>query len=255
MRILLDGKIKELKKTNLDTGFFYGFGLFETIYVRDMEAVFLEDHLDRLNKGLVELAINRKVEKEAVFQAIGALGLKHGGLKINVSESHVVFSTRSIGYTREDYEAGAALTVSEIMRNPTSPLVSLKSMNYADNLLGMKAAKQKGFSDAIYLNPHGRVCETSVANIFIIEGETLITPPVMDGLLPGIVRKYLLNETTCVEESISLERLLKADGVFITNSLMGIMKVRRIDDHELAASLLTDRLTANYVAYIKEVCQ
>lgn len=253
MKVLINGKIKEMKKLTLDTGYFYGYGVFETILIREGQAVFLEEHLERLAEALKTLDIKKTVTSEDVEYAIAALRVFNGALKVNVSEDNVIFTVRSLSYTSEQYRDGATLCQSYVYRNPTSPTVGIKSMNYMDNIIEMKRARESGFNDVLFLNYKGDVCETAVANIFaIIDGE-VVTPPVASGLLPGVVRRWLIETCGAREQVLTMEELKGADGVFITNSLMGIMKVAAIGDKVLSQSAMTDELTRKYVDYLKNL--
>lgn len=252
MKVLLNNKLKDLKKIDLDTGYFYGYGVFETIYIREGQGVLVEEHLKRLNEALIKLNINKSVTVEEVDYAIAVLRLYNVALKINVSEDNVLFSTRPITYKAEHYKAGAKLKLSNVFRNPTSPAVSIKSMNYLDNIYEMQAARREGYNDVLFTNYEGMVCETAVANIFWIKGDQVYTPSLECGLLDGIIRSWIVQRYDVSEVKVAIEALKEADGVFITNSLMGIMKVESIDDVTLSQSEGVKELTRAYVEYLKE---
>lgn len=252
MKVLINGRIKELKKTNLDTGYFYGYGAFETIHIRDGKAVLLDEHIKRLNAALVTLSINKEVTREDIEYAIVALRCYNVALKLNVSEGNILYSTRAITYTKEHYIEGAKLKTSKVFRNPTSMTTKLKSMNYMDNMLAMQEAKQSGCNDALFLNYKGEVCETCVANIFAVIEGVICTPPLECGLLEGVLRGWVLKRYDVKERVLLESDLLEAEGVFITNSLMGIMNVASIDDTSLNKSQLVVSMTKDYVTYLKE---
>jgi 4-amino-4-deoxychorismate lyase len=252
MKGIVNGRIKSLDKVGMDTGYFYGYGLFETLMIREGTAIFLGEHLNRLNTGLKILNINKSVAEAEVHFAIRALGCYNSALKINVSEKNTVFSMRTIPYTAEHYANGAKLCVSKVHRNPTSPSVSLKSMNYLDNILEMQKAKDKGYQDVLFLNYNKEVCETAVANIFMFDKDKLITPTLSSGMLNGIIRQWLLTRYSIEERVITLEELVHSDGVFITNSLMGIMKIVEINNQPIPDHLRTKEITLDYVKAMKE---
>jgi len=89
---------------------------------------------------------------------------------------------------------------------------------------------QRAFADTktcdqpLLWNEQGNVTEGTFANVVIREGQRMITPPVSDGLLPGVMREFLLQEQQLEEESISRERLLAADEVWMINSLRGWLR-------------------------------
>lgn len=121
-----------------------------------------------------------------------------------------------------------AIISGTVRRNERSPLSAVKSLNYGDNLLALMEAQDKGADDAILLNGAGKICCATSSTVFIVEGETIITPPLRDGVLNGITRGALVSERKVREDSIGVERLLKADAVFLTNSILGIRPVTRI---------------------------
>lgn len=110
-------------------------------------------------------------------------------------------------------------------RNEHSPLSKIKSLNYGDNLLALLEAKDLGVDDAILLNTEGHVTCATTSNIFIVEKGTWSTPPVSDGVLPGITRMKLIAEHKAREEHITVERLEAADEIYQCNSVIGIRPI------------------------------
>jgi branched-chain amino acid aminotransferase len=113
-------------------------------------------------------------------------------------------------------------------RNEYSPLAGIKSINYLDNILARQEAVTRGANEAILLNTQGRVAESCAANLFIVKNGRMVTPPLEDGALPGVMRAAVLNAYNGVQSSITAEDLKTADGIFLTNSL-GIRTVASID--------------------------
>ena len=88
----------------------------------------------------------------------------------------------------------------------------------------------KGFKDTLFLNEKGYVTETSCANIFIVKNNKIYTPKISCGLLNGIIRMWVVKTFSVIETELTLEDIKNADEIFLTNSLMGIMKVNRFED-------------------------
>jgi 4-amino-4-deoxychorismate lyase len=122
------------------------------------------------------------------------------------------------------------LTISKVRRNSTSRLCYIKSTCYIENLIEKEEAKKNGFDDVIFLNENGYVTETSCANIFIVKNNEIFTPRISDGLLDGIIRRKIIENFKVQEKSITFEELKKSDEVIITNSLMGAMSIKKLDD-------------------------
>ena len=109
-------------------------------------------------------------------------------------------------------------------------LTSIKSTNYIENILEKQKASKNGYNDVVFFNEKGFVSETSCANIFIVKDNKIVTPHKNDGLLGGIIRNWILVNFDVCEKSITKEELENADEVFLTNSLMGIMSVNKLNN-------------------------
>jgi para-aminobenzoate synthetase / 4-amino-4-deoxychorismate lyase len=92
----------------------------------------------------------------------------------------------------------------------------------------MARARRGGFFEVIFLNTKGEVTEGSITNVFILKDGKLYTPPVKCGLLPGVLREYLLKEGKAREKVIYRKDILDADKVYIGNSVRGLLKTRII---------------------------
>lgn len=128
------------------------------------------------------------------------------------------------------------LASSSILRNPTSPGARHKTLAYTDNVLALRAAVSAGVDDALFLSVNDRVACATAANLFARFGRRLVTPPVADGAMPGIIRGWLLGAGgeagfDVVKESLTVSVLRKADSVFLTNSLRIFQPVTEIDGH------------------------
>src|SRR5262249_21346872 len=109
----------------------------------------------------------------------------------------------------------------------------LKALGYLDAILAHREAVARGHDEALFLNTRGNVACAATGNIFAVFGREIVTPPVSDGVLPGIIRAFLLAEShgvqlKAVEASLDGDDLIAADHVFVTNSLRLIAPVTRI---------------------------
>ncbi len=117
------------------------------------------------------------------------------------------------------------LTVSPFRRHSQNPLWRFKTISFLFNVAVKREANSRGYYDALILNEKGNITETSSANFFCLKGGKLLTPPVEEGLLPGITRRVLLEEGKATEEVLSLENLKDCEKFFISNALMGLREV------------------------------
>lgn len=213
----------------IDSGLFFGRGVFETILVKE-KAVFLDEHIERLNKSINALSLGKAINKDDVISFINENNIKNKALKIVVTEKNLVYDTRDIKYKDEDYINGFKVRISEVLRNSTSRVVAFKTLNYLENIIEYELCQSSGFNEAIFFNELGNLCEGCTSNIFIVKNKKIYTPPVKDGLLPGVVRNWVIKNFQVKEARITKEELLNSDEVFLTNSLVGVIKVSSIED-------------------------
>jgi len=170
------------------------------------------------------------LEEVEIRQYLDELNINNKAVKITVTPLNIIITQRNIPYKEEYYNRGMKLTFSKVRRNSTSRLCYIKSTCYIENLIEKEEAKKKGFDDVIFLNEDGYVTETSCANIFIVKNNEIFAPRITDGLLDGIIRRKIIENFKVQEKSITLEELKTSDEVIITNSLMGAMSIKKIDD-------------------------
>ena len=247
--IILNSNIIEDNKITLDTGFFFGRGLFETILVKG-KPIFLEEHLNRINQGLKKLNINKTITKDYFMDNFHKLKQHNCVLKLVVTEENTLFSTREIPYKKKDYEKGFNLKISSVKRNPESHGVYLKTLNYLDNMIEKETATKEGFNEVIFQNTTGFLAEGSTSNIFFIKNNILYTPSINCGLLNGIIRMWIINNFNVVEGQFSIEDILHCDGAFITNSLLGIMKINSINNIDVKDNNIAKEIKTYYDLYI-----
>ncbi len=134
-----------------------------------------------------------------------------------------------------------------VRRNEGSPASKLKSLAYLDNVLARREAKAVGADEAVMLNTVGEVACAAAANLFWIKDGRLFTPALDCGVLDGIARAAVLDaalqaEAAAMEVRAGPEALAGAEAAFITNSLMGVLPVRRLDDRDLPSHAFVERL-------------
>lgn len=222
--MLLNGNLIYNENINLDSGLYFGRGLFETMLVTS-EPKFLDYHLARINKGLPLIGIDKLISKAEVLSAVKKLNCHDCVLKLTVTEKNTIFTTRKNNYTEKHYAEGFKLKISSNIRNEFSTLTYVKSLNYLDNILEHEKALLEGFNEVIFFNTAGYLSEGSLSNIFFIKDNKLFTPAVNCGLLEGTIRNFVINNFSTKLGSFTKEELLTSDAIFLTNSLMGIMPV------------------------------
>jgi branched-chain amino acid aminotransferase len=151
----------------------------------------------------------------------------------------------------EDKAVGGIAMITASVRRPGSDVLDprIKSLNYLNNVLAKQQAKRQGADDALLLNAQGNVAEASAANLFVLRGGRLHTPPTTDGALDGITRLTVLE--LCAEQGIPTEvrslgriDLFGADEVFITGTGAGLVRVRSLDEEPIGGSGASPVFTA-----------
>jgi branched-chain amino acid aminotransferase len=116
-------------------------------------------------------------------------------------------------------------------RKACDAYATLKSNNYLLYSLAAMYGLERGLDDCLVLNSHGRLADSTIANLFYIKDDRFYTPPLSEGCVAGVMRRYLLKALPQVgysvqEQPVSPEELAGADEVFLTNALRGIRWVR-----------------------------
>lgn len=216
-------------KITLDEGYQFGLGLFETIAVENGTALLLDWHLERLHHSMEVLGIQQTVSQAQVEAYLSCQAAEHHALKIMVSAENSIFTLRPNPYTRAQCGTGFSLAYSPVLRNETSILTRHKTMNYGDCILEKRRAKTVGVDELLFCNSRGEICEGTTTNIFFGKDGRLYTPPVSCGLLPGVMRRYILSNYPVTEQILKREDIPHMEECFVTNSLMGIMPVKTLD--------------------------
>ncbi len=231
----------------LDEGFLFGLGAFETMAVYGGRPVFLEKHLERLARGLEFLGISRRVTEEDVYRFLEENGIPFPEvLKIVVSEENTLFLPRKNPYKKEAYEKGFTIDFAQIRRNETSRFVYHKTLNYGECIRERREAAARGFDEAVFLNSRGEICEGTASNLFFVRDGRIVTPALSVGLLPGVMRGYLLERYDIEETKLYREDLKRFDECFLTNSLMGVMPVIQFESYLFSSRETADRIGEAY---------
>jgi aminodeoxychorismate lyase len=235
-----------------DRGLLYGDGVFETMRAVDGWIVDLDEHLARLKSGagvlripvpsitVLKRALNKTIQKSGLDCAYVRLTLTRGagGNRLAVDtplKPTIIITVKEYHpYPAVKYRQGFVVKILSTRRNSTSPLSRIKSLNYLDNILGKMEASAVRADEGLFLNEKGHVACGTVSNIFFIKGRILHTPPLNAGVLPGITRRRVMKNIApalglrVVEKNIAVNELRQFAGVFVTNTLMGVMPVSKI---------------------------
>lgn len=218
-----------------DRGVMLGDGLFETMAIRDGAPLRLNRHLTRLTQGLDVLGITVDIDAADVQRGAAALadanGVAEGALRLTILRGigargvlPVDMSTPTILMILTptvlcDDASLNVIIARSTRRNDQSPMSAIKSTNYGDAILARREAHDAGADDAVLLNTRGMVAEATAANVFCVMDGNIITPPVSDGALPGVMRDIVLEHEGGTEATITEAELSQAEEIFLTSSI------------------------------------
>jgi branched-chain amino acid aminotransferase len=253
--------------------FLYGDAIFETLKVLDNKVLFLEDHYFRLMASLrivrMEIPMNFTMEymEEQVITLINALPpsasfraritffRKDGGRYLPLTNNTEFIVTAEV-IDVPLYTLNTAPYEVELFKDyyvAKQLLSTLKSTNKMVQITGSIFAHENGYNNCLLINDDKNVVEALQGNIFMLTGTKLVTPPLADGCLNGIMRRQILalaaklEGLEVTEASISPFDLQKADEIFITNVITGIQPVTKYRKKEFGnatAAELLKRLNA-----------
>lgn len=216
----------------------FGIGLFETIKIENSIPIDLELHLERMYNSIKEL--NLKINEDRndleynILRYIDENNIVHKALRVTIFDEGYNISTRDVVYNEKMYNKGLSLMISTNKRGD-SILYKHKTTNYFENIYIKRYALENGFDDAVFLDYENRILECSISNIFFIKNNRIYTPSKDLSILNGIMKKRIIK--LCGELKINIEEtdikitdIEEFEFCFVSNSLMGIMKVVNIND-------------------------
>jgi len=239
----------------LERGLTLGDGVFETILAAGTNLFRPAEHLERLAQGASLLAIDLPPPERLLGAVLGTLSANRlsvavvrltvsrgpdpgRGLDVLPDVAPTVIVRVTAYKPRTPRQSVLAAVFSSLRRNESSPLSRVKSLSYADNVLARLEARRRGADEAVLLNTAGEVCCASAANLFVIKGGTVTTPPLESGALPGVTRRCLLELAaarglTVREAPVLPEDLSAADEAFFTNTVIGVAGLTSVEGRSI----------------------
>ena len=236
-------------------GLRFGDGLFETMKSLNGQLQFADEHFARLWKGLQILQFNipkhftpeileeeiRELLKKNDHRKIARIRITvfrgDGGLydAINHTPNYLIQTWQLPDETGTWNSNGLVLGIYTDVKKSCDILSNLKHNNFLPYVMAALHAKKQKWNDAIILNTAGRLCDTTIANIFLIKDEVIYTPALAEGCIAGVMRKNIINRLVVANYKVSevlltVDDLLAADEAFLTNSIYNIRWVQGIDD-------------------------
>ncbi|KAB2328824.1 aminodeoxychorismate lyase [Cytobacillus depressus] len=249
MYLYMNGELvpkEEALISPFDHGFLYGVGLFETFRTYNGHPFLLDDHLERLNRGLEELNIYVQYTRSEILHALQLLlkenKLKDAYFRLNVSaglgeiglqtepyvKPNMIIFAKPLPSRRSGQEKRAEIL--KLNRNTPEGAERLKSHHFLNNILAKKEIGSSLDCEGIFLTKEGFLAEGVVSNLFWLKKKTLFTPTVDTGILNGITRQFViklakLNGFDVHEGFFTLTDAMTADEMFVTNSIQEVVPI------------------------------
>lgn len=253
-KVFLNGEIVESSEAQVsvwDGGFLYGMGLFETMRAVAGKVFAIDDHLNRLFNSAEVLSINNSYSRqriaEGVKEVLAANGLSDARLRLTLTggvmgdagkgeSALLITATELSGYPEDYYAKGVRVVLTDYRQNPADPLVGHKVTSYASRLLALREAHKKMAAEALWFAMDNKLAEGCISNVFLVKNSVLYTPRVETPVLPGVARKHVLEfakaeGVEAVEKDLTIQELLAADEVFLTNVIMLVLPVAAVEAH------------------------
>jgi len=280
-QVFLNDKLVDIDKATIsvsDSGFLYGAGLFETMRSHNGVVFALTDHLDRLFTCADVLSINNPYEQEYIAEAINkvlrANKLTDARLRLTLtngpmSESEeqrkstlLITATKFQSYPPEYYKKGVLVVLCPFKQNPIDPASGRKTTSYFSRMIALNLAHQKRAAEAIWFTLDNRLAEGCISNVFLVKDSVLYTPPINTPVLPGVARKAVCllakqNSIELIEKDLTIDDLLGADEIFLTNVIMQVMPITKVEKHTVGDGRVGDvtkKLQTCFDQLVKSEC-
>ncbi|GFZ76799.1 aminotransferase class IV [Aquaticitalea lipolytica] len=245
-------------------GYAYGDALFETIKVLNGKILFWEDHYFRLMASMrilrMEIPMNFTMEflQDEIIKILEANNETGNSVRVKLLVNRVVGGKYLPVSNNIDYVITTEVLPTDLYQITDSSYIidlykdffiapgllsTLKTNNKITNVLGSIYAKENGFDNCLLLNTNKNIIEALNGNIFVVKDNVIKTPPLEDGCLKGIMRKQVIellkanDEFEFVEDSVSPFELQKADELFITNVIVGILPITNYRKKEFSSEV------------------
>lgn len=239
----------------------YGFGVYETIVVADGKPRFAKEHIERLFRSATLIGIDHAFIEESIVQWLHDLTEKHADERYNLkilligakeaSEACLhILPLNPLFPEKRLYKEGVDTMTVEYER----PIPNAKTLNMLRSYLAQKKAKEAGCHEGLSLHQDECIYEGTRSNFFVVQNDTILTPP-EGSILLGITREHVLelakkNGIQVQESVIPLNKIAEYDGAFLTSSSMKVMPIRRINDVELDIPDTTKKLIELYKDFL-----
>jgi branched-chain amino acid aminotransferase len=281
-KVFLNDKLIDIDKACLsvtDSGFLYGAGLFETMRSHNGVVFALTDHLDRLSFSARSLSINNPYEKgyvtDAVYNVLAANRLTDARLRLTFTNGPMVeaeqdrkptlliTATKFRSYPPEYYTNGVLVVLCPFRQNPDEPTCGHKTTNYYSRMIALNVAHQRRAAEALWFTTDNHLAEGCISNVFLVKDSVLYTPPIKTPVLAGVARKTvcqlaLKNSIELIEKDLTIDDVLSADEIFLTNVIMQVMPITTVEKHTVGDGKVgptVKKLQRSFAEFVENECE
>lgn len=253
----------------VDHGVTVGDGVFETCKVVDGVPFALERHARRLDRSMAGLglpAADHNLIDIGIKAVLAGEPIAYGRLRYTVTggagplgsdrDSSPLTYIVTAGPQPPNPDSGK-LVVVPWTRNERSATAGLKTTSYAENVVALAYAKERGGVEAVFANSIGNLCECTGSNVFVVVNGEILTPDLASGPLAGVTRDLVIQ--WCREEGLTVHAvplpmsiLSQAAEVFITSTVKDVMAVHAIDDRPVAPGPVTAQVVEIFARLSRE---
>jgi branched-chain amino acid aminotransferase len=238
----------EARISPFDHALLTGDGVFETLKVEGGVPFALRRHLERLSRsaaGLFLPAPDPDFVRTAVARVVEANGLADGVVRVTLTGGPAALGSERgpdgptlVVATAPPRGWGptASVAVAPWPRNERGPLAGLKTVSYAENVVALRWARDRGAEEAVFANLAGRLCEGTGTNVFVAVDGRMVTPPLSSGCLAGVTRELLLELGVAGEDDVDVDALGRAEEAFLTSSTRDVHPIAAVDGTDLPAA-------------------
>jgi branched-chain amino acid aminotransferase len=242
--VWIDGELVPAARARVspfDHALLTGDGVFETLRVYRGVPFAARRHLARLARSAAGLGLPcppERAVREAMAAVVAANDVSEGRLRVTLTGGPAPLGsargesppTLIVAAGPLDRPAPSVdVAVCPWPRNERSAVAGLKTVSYAENVVALAWARERGADEAIFANCAGSLCEGTGTNVFAVLDGRLVTPPLAAGCLAGVTRELVLELVEAEEVDVPVGRLREATEAFLTSSTREVQPIRAVD--------------------------
>jgi len=265
--ICLNGKILPADKPALmvdNKSYRYGDGLFETMKITGKNISLEKYHFERFFSGLKQMGFEipvfltagylkkqilllcEKNKSDILTRVRLSIFRGNGGIYEGNNDLQYVIECWPVNESINQLnENGFVIDVYPDARKSCDNFSNIKSANYLPYVMAARYAKENKLDECLVLNMYDRIADGTIANIFLVRNEEIMTPALSEGCVNGVMRRWLMERYKVKETFLSIDDILSANELFFTNAMYGLRWVKQFRDkmyHNQVASKIHNEL-------------